>query len=165
MITEHIHPVSGKKISGIILGPGALLLQTDVFASTSGRWEHIPNPNIRISPEGSGAVIVRPNVTLSEDAKTLLIYLINEDYLLAYRQMWIVVPTPRWAYDGRMQWQVRNPSAACELVELGFVCRNSKLESSGRAAIAFSDYGCQDPNIHIYQVTSHGREFAQTFVS
>ena len=53
------HPVSSKRILGLILKEGELIKNTDVYASTTGNWDQAPCPGLTLGQ--TDVIWVRPN--------------------------------------------------------------------------------------------------------
>lgn len=61
MVEQIQHPIATRaSVNGEILKPGAVLRATDVYSSTTGKWELCPCPGA-VLPEGLEVVWVRPN--------------------------------------------------------------------------------------------------------
>lgn len=63
----HIHPRSGHYVFGEKLPAGTVLEATDLYDSSSGRWEPCPCPGL-VLQEGVATTWVRPS--LAEDPGT-----------------------------------------------------------------------------------------------
>ena len=60
IIAKIEHPIAIRAtIVGEIIKPGTRLLPTDVYASTTGKWEYCPCPGALL-PEGLDVIWVRP---------------------------------------------------------------------------------------------------------
>lgn len=59
IVESHRHPVSGQIIRGVRLKLGDKTQASDVYDSTSGRWEKVPIAGV-ILTEDTGAILVRP---------------------------------------------------------------------------------------------------------
>jgi hypothetical protein len=60
-------------------------------------------------------------VELSIEAKGLLAYLAEWNFYLTERSWWIIIPSPEWKNDGRMDWKVLHPECIEELRDYGFI--------------------------------------------
>jgi len=121
-VQQHIHPISATPIEGMSITAGAVLRKTDVYDSTTGKWEPVPPALVGSTlQKGHGAFFIRPNTELSDDGKAFLANLVWGNLLLTYRNWWIVIPSLEWKYDGRMDWQVLCPDCIPELVSYGYV--------------------------------------------
>jgi hypothetical protein len=116
---EHLHPDTSVTLDGILLGQGAMLRGSDWYASTVGTWQQCPIPGLIIK-QGCKVLWIRPN-KLSCEAKSLLTYLTQWNFYLTERHWWIVIPSPRWKHDSRMDWKVLNPECVQELREYGLI--------------------------------------------
>jgi hypothetical protein len=123
----HTHPESGETITGTRLAAGAILQQNDRYNSSDGKWRPCNHTaGHRIEPNCT-TIWVRPNVGLSENARTLLGYLNSrggESYgCIAERQdVYYVLPTSTWNWDGRFELQhVEHPQCIQELVDYGYL--------------------------------------------
>ena len=152
-----IHPKSGVQVQGMQLVRGVVLQKSDLYDSTSGKWENCPCVGGTV-PNGQHVVWIRPNTELSAEGKVLLTYLTQNNFLLTYLYWWKVIPSPRWRYDGRMDWRVLQPECVQELIDFGFVSALSPREI---------DYGYEGifhspQENEIYQVTEAGHALAKS---
>lgn len=139
---EYSHPVSGEKITGIRLGPGAILKETDRHNVTSGGWGACPCAGATLM-HGYKTIWVRPASKLSPETTTLLVQLSMNGFAITNYGYWRVIPTPTSKYDGRMDGRVFEHQVR-ELVEHGLVCRDLNDEQ-------------------IYKITDAGHELAKTY--
>jgi len=58
----HQHPQDAREmVEGRALEPGEILQKDDMYSSSGGKWERIPEPFVGNSvQEGHGAMLVRP---------------------------------------------------------------------------------------------------------
>lgn len=116
---EHLHPDTRVALNGILLGEGAMLRGSDLYASTDGTWQQCPIPGLFIK-QGCKVSWIRHD-KLSSEAKSLLAYLIQWNFYLTERHWWIVIPSPKWQHDSRMDWKVLHPECVQELREYGLI--------------------------------------------
>ncbi len=114
------------EIAGMKLAAGAILEPDDHYDSTDGKWQPAGQwAGVAIQPACS-TTWVRPNAGVSDQALNLLRELVQtsgQHYFLTNRPWWKMVPTPRSAEDGRMDWQVRHPERVQELIDFGLIAR------------------------------------------
>ncbi len=122
----HDHPHGGAKMSGFRLAPGAILKDTDVFASTSGVWEPCPSPNLKLGE--TSTLWVRPQEKLSTNARLLLAYLVRAgDRFRCVVQRnstggYILAVSPSFNWDGRVtSTRLDRSEGLQELVDFGFL--------------------------------------------
>src|SRR5271167_1453826 len=100
-----VHPISNTAIDGMELAAGAVLKETDVYDSTTGRWEPIPPGIVEMTLRvRHAAKFVRPRGELSDAGKGVLAYLARWNLCLTERAWWVAIPSPHHKNDGRMDW-------------------------------------------------------------
>lgn len=124
-MNEYLHPRSNQPIRGMRLASGATLQETDRYDCFDGEWRTAGSIGMagHTLRAGQPAIWIRPAAEISAEGRVLLRYLVRQPGygLTARGSMWIVVPSPRWKYDGRMQWEVQHPECIPELIEYGLI--------------------------------------------
>lgn len=123
-MNEFIHPRSSRPIHGMRLGPGTKLRETDQYDCSDGSWRPAGEWAGTMLQSKCPTVWVRPGVELSPEGRELLRYLSHHppSYGLTTRgSRWIVIPSAKWKYDGRMEWKVMHPECVPELIDYGFI--------------------------------------------
>lgn len=154
-MAQHVHPVSQIPLGGMRLGLGATLRGTDQYASSDGNWRPAASWAGCSLQSGCPTVWVRPGVELSPEGRALLGYLVQWNFYLTQRgNMWIVVPSAKWKYDGRIPWEVQHPECIEELRDYGFIARSPIGISPDELG-----FGCSwpRPDDEIYQLAELGR--------
>jgi hypothetical protein len=119
----HKHPNSGAIASGIILEPGIVLKATDLYDSTTGKWDTCPHlAGSKVRPK-CDTVWVRPVDTLSMQACLVLSVLLcwKDAHLVFHEDIWKVLPSLHLADDRRMYWRMEDDTRAQEIVDAGLV--------------------------------------------
>lgn len=155
-MNQYLHPVSLIPLEGMRLGPGAMIRETDLYDSTDGSWRPAPCAGATLQ-EGCTTVWVRPEAKLSTEGRQLLSHLVhNPTYGLTQRSgMWIVVPSAKAKYDGRMQWEVRHPECVQELIDFGLVAPTPVILSLEQLPL---DFAWPQAGDVICYLTEAGRE-------
>jgi hypothetical protein len=127
MKMEYANPTDpNNKVSGLRLGPGAMLHVNDLRDSR-GQWES--------ANWGAGSIIrpstpvawIRPGAELSEEAYALLALMVQDGQkplFLARNPIWKLVPSAEAMEDERQCRVPEHPDAATELVNYGLICRD-----------------------------------------
>ena len=139
---EYSHPVSGEKIIGIRLGPGAVLHEFDRHNATSGTWAFCPNPGLMLDRD-SKTTWVRPNSRLSPLTMNVLARLSQLGFVVTDCGYWRVIPTPTFKRVSSVGTDL-TPQQVHELTSHGLICRDQADKE-------------------IYRITDAGHELAKKY--
>lgn len=144
-MNSHLHPISKRPIEGILLVPGAILRDTDMYDSSDGKWRSCPCPGSTLQA-GCETVWVRPGQFDLATNAILRCLSHNGFFLLRVRGEWKIIQDPPLKSDDQLRARITYLEFVQNLIDFGLIVQDRELTDdayygiteSGRALVGSS---------------------------